>query len=137
MKTKLSDSRAILGQGIILFDNVQQSRLVVHNREIKKIGNPIDKTEWGMTPQTVNAYYAGASYEKETSKNPDGSTSITTTTSVSGGVPVYGAVQTSLINENGNMSVRSGYANGASLGLFLVPSVNFELGVELKRKKDD
>ncbi len=40
-----------------LFDNVQQSRLVVHNREIKKIGNPIDKTEWGMTPQTVNAYY--------------------------------------------------------------------------------
>lgn len=40
-----------------LFDNVQQSRLVVHTREIKKIGNPIDKTEWGMTPQTVNAYY--------------------------------------------------------------------------------
>jgi putative endopeptidase len=26
-------------------------------RELKKIGNPVDKTEWGMTPPTVNAYY--------------------------------------------------------------------------------
>ena len=26
-------------------------------REIDKIGKPIDKTEWHMTPQTVNAYY--------------------------------------------------------------------------------
>ncbi len=24
---------------------------------ISKIGKPVDKTEWGMTPQTVNAYY--------------------------------------------------------------------------------
>jgi putative endopeptidase len=40
-----------------LFGNVQQSSLTVHNREVKKIGNPIDKSEWDMTPQTVNAYY--------------------------------------------------------------------------------
>lgn len=26
-------------------------------RELKKIGHPVDKTEWGMTPPTVNAYY--------------------------------------------------------------------------------
>ncbi len=26
-------------------------------REIAKIGKPVDRTEWGMTPQTVNAYY--------------------------------------------------------------------------------
>jgi putative endopeptidase len=26
-------------------------------RELAKIGKPVDRTEWGMTPQTVNAYY--------------------------------------------------------------------------------
>ncbi len=26
-------------------------------REMNKLGTPVDKTEWGMTPQTVNAYY--------------------------------------------------------------------------------
>ena len=24
---------------------------------INKLGKPIDRTEWGMTPQTINAYY--------------------------------------------------------------------------------
>jgi len=27
------------------------------NRELKKIGKPVDRTEWGMAPPTVNAYY--------------------------------------------------------------------------------
>jgi putative endopeptidase len=27
------------------------------NRDLKKIGKPTDRTEWGMTPPTVNAYY--------------------------------------------------------------------------------
>jgi putative endopeptidase len=27
------------------------------HRELRKIGHPPDRTEWGMTPQTVNAYY--------------------------------------------------------------------------------
>jgi predicted metalloendopeptidase len=27
------------------------------NRELGKIGNPVDRAEWGMTPPTVNAYY--------------------------------------------------------------------------------
>jgi putative endopeptidase len=26
-------------------------------RELNKIGKPVDKAEWGMSPQTVNAYY--------------------------------------------------------------------------------
>lgn len=28
-----------------------------HREEMAKIGQPVDKTEWYMTPQTVNAYY--------------------------------------------------------------------------------
>ncbi|HWF06849.1 MAG TPA: M13 family metallopeptidase [Bryobacteraceae bacterium] len=27
------------------------------NRELQKIGKPVDRLEWGMTPPTVNAYY--------------------------------------------------------------------------------
>ena len=29
-----------------------------HAREVDKLGKPIDRNEWGMTPQTVNAYYS-------------------------------------------------------------------------------
>ena len=28
------------------------------NRQIAKIGKPLDRNEWGMTPPTVNAYYS-------------------------------------------------------------------------------
>src|SRR5712692_12024898 len=28
-------------------------------RQIAKIGKPLDRNEWGMTPPTVNAYYSG------------------------------------------------------------------------------
>ncbi len=28
------------------------------NRQLQKIGNPVDRQEWGMTPPTVNAYYS-------------------------------------------------------------------------------
>ena len=28
-----------------------------HTRDLTKIGKPVDKSEWGMTPPTVNAYY--------------------------------------------------------------------------------
>ena len=31
--------------------------------EANKIGKPIDRTEWDMTPQTYNAYYNGSSVE--------------------------------------------------------------------------
>ncbi|MGI8567061.1 MAG: M13-type metalloendopeptidase [Pyrinomonadaceae bacterium] len=27
------------------------------NKDLNKIGKPVDRTEWGMTPPTVNAYY--------------------------------------------------------------------------------
>lgn len=31
--------------------------------EMDKVGKPVDRTEWGMTPQTVNAYYSSAKNE--------------------------------------------------------------------------
>ena len=37
--------------------NVRNSREFEFNYNINKIGKPVDKSEWGMTPQTVNAYY--------------------------------------------------------------------------------
>ncbi|MDQ2819452.1 MAG: M13 family peptidase [Pseudomonadota bacterium] len=40
-----------------LVGNVMRSRMVETNRELNKLGKPIDRDEWGMTPQTVNAYY--------------------------------------------------------------------------------
>ncbi|MCG8306589.1 MAG: M13 family peptidase [Cytophagales bacterium] len=40
-----------------LFGNLKRSGLMNFNREVAKLGKPIDKEEWGMTPQTVNAYY--------------------------------------------------------------------------------
>lgn len=40
-----------------LVGNVKRSRRVEHEREVSKLGQPIDRSEWFMTPHTVNAYY--------------------------------------------------------------------------------
>ncbi len=40
-----------------LVGNIIRSRKVSSEKEISKLGGPIRKWEWGMTPQTVNAYY--------------------------------------------------------------------------------
>lgn len=37
--------------------NVMRGAQFEAQRNYAKIGAPVDKTEWGMTPQTVNAYY--------------------------------------------------------------------------------
>ena len=37
--------------------NVKRAAAFEFQRNIDKIGKPVDKTEWGMSPQTVNAYY--------------------------------------------------------------------------------
>jgi len=39
------------------YQNVSNAREFEFKRNLAKIGKPVDKTEWGMTPQTVNAYY--------------------------------------------------------------------------------
>jgi len=40
-----------------LIANIKNGSSFAYNREIDKLDKPVDKTEWGMTPQTVNAYY--------------------------------------------------------------------------------
>lgn len=39
------------------YGNVERASLAEHQRHIDRQGGPVDRTEWGMTPQTVNAYY--------------------------------------------------------------------------------
>ncbi|WP_347977188.1 M13-type metalloendopeptidase [Microbacterium sp. ProA8] len=40
-----------------LVGNVRRAHVWEHDRQLAKIGQPIDRDEWFMTPQTVNAYY--------------------------------------------------------------------------------
>lgn len=37
--------------------NIRSAARAAYAREINKLGKPIDRSEWFMTPQTVNAYY--------------------------------------------------------------------------------
>ncbi|MBR5727805.1 MAG: M13 family metallopeptidase [Muribaculaceae bacterium] len=40
-----------------LYENIKAASLYETRRNLDKHGKPVDKDEWGMTPQTVNAYY--------------------------------------------------------------------------------
>ncbi len=40
-----------------LVGNVRRAHVYEHDRQLAKVGGPIDRDEWHMTPQTVNAYY--------------------------------------------------------------------------------
>lgn len=37
--------------------NVRRAEAFESHRELVRLGKPVDKTEWGMTPETVNAYF--------------------------------------------------------------------------------
>ena len=39
------------------YGNMLAGRKFAYQKDLDKLGKPVDKTEWGMTPQTVNAYY--------------------------------------------------------------------------------
>jgi putative endopeptidase len=54
---KWKDYSALTVKRDDLVGNVMRSRLVEGDRELNKLGKPIDREEWGMTPQTINAYY--------------------------------------------------------------------------------
>ena len=40
-----------------MFGNSVRANEFEYQRNLNKLGKPVDRTEWGMTPQTVNAYY--------------------------------------------------------------------------------
>ncbi|WP_137846459.1 M13-type metalloendopeptidase [Microbacterium sp. 2FI] len=40
-----------------LVGNVRRAHVWEHDRQLDRVGKPIDRDEWYMTPQTVNAYY--------------------------------------------------------------------------------
>ncbi|HEU4560649.1 MAG TPA: M13 family metallopeptidase [Longimicrobium sp.] len=46
-----------------LVGNIRAIALYGWNRNIGRLGQPVDRGEWGMTPQTVNAYYSSVNNE--------------------------------------------------------------------------
>ncbi|MDR2216601.1 MAG: M13 family metallopeptidase [Nevskiaceae bacterium] len=40
------------------FENVVNARRFEWNRQVARLNEPVDRGEWGMNPQTVNAYYS-------------------------------------------------------------------------------
>jgi len=43
--------------------NVMRANTWQYNYQLHKLDKPVDRTEWGMTPQTYNAYYNGSNNE--------------------------------------------------------------------------
>jgi putative endopeptidase len=41
-----------------LYGNLERAALAEYKRQLDRQGGPVDRSEWGMTPQTVNAYYS-------------------------------------------------------------------------------
>ncbi len=51
-------SNLIIDPSKSYYENVMATRLFAHDKVIReKAGKPVDRDEWHMTPQTVNAYY--------------------------------------------------------------------------------
>ncbi len=54
---KWKDFSAMLISKNSFIENVQNANLWWHNYSVNKLGKPVDRDEWDMTPQTYNAYY--------------------------------------------------------------------------------
>jgi endothelin-converting enzyme/putative endopeptidase len=54
---KWRDYSALVIKRDDLLGNVQRGDAFEARRQLAKIGKPVDHSEWGMTPPTVNAYY--------------------------------------------------------------------------------
>jgi putative endopeptidase len=50
-------------QGGTYFENSRMYALWSHKKNVEKMGKPVDKEEWGMSPQTVNAYFSPTNNE--------------------------------------------------------------------------
>ncbi|MEN4401623.1 M13 family metallopeptidase [Mycolicibacterium senegalense] len=51
------DYSALVVERDDLYGNYRRGHVVNSDRELAKLGGPMDRDEWFMTPQTVNAYY--------------------------------------------------------------------------------
>ncbi|MFD4406884.1 M13 family metallopeptidase [Nocardia sp. NPDC058499] len=51
------DYSAIIVDPADLVGNYRRGYAAEHDRDLNKLGGPVDRDEWFMTPQTVNAYY--------------------------------------------------------------------------------
>lgn len=49
-------SKLVIAKGSYV-QNMMRANQWHHNFNVAKYGKPVDRTEWGMTPQTYNAYY--------------------------------------------------------------------------------
>jgi len=54
---KWRDYSALVIKRDDLYGNYLRGHAVEYERELAKLGGPVDRDEWFMTPQTVNAYY--------------------------------------------------------------------------------
>jgi len=54
---KWRDYSALVVKKDDLVGNVMRGNEFEYQRNLNKLGKPVDRSEWGMTPQTVNAYY--------------------------------------------------------------------------------
>ena len=50
-------SELVIDPSLSYWENVHNANMWQVKETLKKWGKPVDRTEWGMTPQTVNAYY--------------------------------------------------------------------------------
>jgi len=55
--SKWKDYRSVHIKADDLVGNARAASIFEQKRELAKLGKPVDRTEWGMTPPTVNAYY--------------------------------------------------------------------------------
>lgn len=49
-------SKLIINRGPYVLNVIRANQFLI-KRDLAKIGKPIDRSEWSMTPQTINAYY--------------------------------------------------------------------------------
>ncbi len=50
-------STMVIDPKLSYYENMHNVSMWHQAKELAKWGKPVDKTEWGMTPQTINAYY--------------------------------------------------------------------------------
>jgi len=54
---KFRDYSAVVIRRDDLLGNVRRAAVFESRREIARVGKPVDRSEWDMTPETVNAYF--------------------------------------------------------------------------------